>query len=138
MKVLLLAVLLVLSMSFQIQKVSSTTCSWNNNYECPFGFAVGTRPSCDHTRPEDLGNGLFGMYVCTADSTVLGESYRVTLPVGGIIQSVNIMASDENNLSCDNGATSVGQQVFSAYCSLGGPGRLNGYWAITYKKPSNI
>jgi hypothetical protein len=92
MKILAFAALLVIVMNSNLQAVSSTTCYWNNNYDCPIGFAYGTRPTCDYTKPTDLGNGLFGVYICTADSTMFGESYRVTLPVGGTIQSVNIMA----------------------------------------------
>lgn len=42
-------------------------------------------------------------------------------------------SSEDNNVHCTDGSGSVGTRVFYAHCEVSGPGKIRGYWAITYK-----
>ena len=53
----------------------------------------------------------------------------------GTILTVDVIpeGTADNNVHCTDGAWSVGTRVLYAHCEVSGPGKIRGYWAITYK-----
>ncbi len=77
------------------------------------------------------------MKICTSETPkAIGGKYDVGLPVFGTILTVDVIpqsSGEDNNVHCTDGSGSVGTRVFYAHCEVSGPGKIRGYWAITYK-----
>lgn len=133
MKLLAVAAIIttVLTASIHLSLQPNQECQWQGDGNCPL-YSFGNQPVCDHTNPYQLDQYLYGMKICTAEMFFMGNSYDVRLTVPGVIQSVQVMSSENNN-NCDSGQMSVGSRVFYAFCKGTGPSRISGYWAITYK-----
>jgi hypothetical protein len=115
-------------------------CSWRGFKECPIESS-GSNPICDNTVPFEVSPGVYGMKICAAETPkAVGGKFDVGLATFGTILTVDVIPAsqdDDNNVHCTDGAGSVGTRVFYAHCEISGPGKIRGYWAITYKITAN-
>lgn len=111
------------------------TCNWRGFKECPIDSS-GSNPICDSTNPTEISSGVYGMKICAAETPkAIGGKFDVGLATFGTILTVDVIPASEgeNNIHCTDGSGSVGTRVFFAHCEISGPGKIRGYWAITYK-----
>lgn len=76
------------------------------------------------------------MKICAAETPkAVGGKFDVGFAAFGTILTVDVIpqSSEDNNVHCSDGSGSVGTRVFYAHCEVSGPGKIRGYWAITYK-----
>ena len=121
-------------MGFLTQVDPNEQCAWRGYHECPIDNS-GSNPICDSTIPFEVSPGVYGIKICTAETPkAVGGKYDVGLVTFGNILTVDVIPlAGENNAHCTDGSGSVGTRVFFAHCELTGPGKMRGYWAITYK-----
>jgi hypothetical protein len=121
--------------SHLLQNDPNEQCSWRGFKECPIESS-GSNPICDTTVPFEVSPGVYGIKICAAETPkAVGGKFDVGLATFGTIQTVDVIptAEGENNVHCTDGSGSVGTRVFFAHCEVSGPGKIRGYWAITYK-----
>ena len=79
------------------------------------------------------------MLICASETPkAIGGGFDVGVAVYGNILTVDVIpqGGEENNINCSTGEGSVGTRVFGARCEVKGPGKIRGYWAITYQVDS--
>jgi hypothetical protein len=78
---------------------------------------------------------VYGLKICAAETPkAIGGKFDVGVATYGTILTVDVIpTSADNNVHCTDGSGSVGTRVFFAHCEISGPGKIRGYWAITYK-----
>lgn len=134
----LVACLLAVASAGQIRDDPNEQCSWRGLRDCPIESS-GSAPICDNTNPAEVAPGIYGMKICASESPkAIGGKFDVGMAVFGTILTVDVIPQSskeggENNINCSNGEGSVGTRVFSAHCEVTGPGKIRGYWAITFK-----
>lgn len=131
----LLLALLVNSSASLTQEEPNESCSWRGFKQCPIDSS-GSNPICDNTNPTEISPGVYGIRICASETPkAIGGKFDVGLATFGTILTVDVIpeGTPDNNVHCTDGAGSVGTRVFYAHCEVSGPGKIRGYWAITYK-----